>query len=489
MRFRMELTLASFAMLAVPFAVCAQQQPQSQNPMPGMKMPQEQHEHMQMPAAPALQFPQFGRAQQKAGGNLFTLEQAQHLAMNANPTLRQADAEIRAAKARKQQAGLYPNPTVGYSGDELRGGSRGGGKQGFFVEQTIVTGGKLGKSKDVFSKEEQLAELEAEEQRTRVETAVKLAFYRVLAAQELSDARWDLARVADESIETQRRLGMTGQTDDMEMLGYEIEAQRLRLAARMQENTLREEWRSLAAVIGKPDLPIETVAGDLEHGWPELNEEQIIETIASDSPAAKIAAISVGRAQSALLRAKRESLPDIILRGGLDYNNEQLDFGGRPVGWEGSAEVGVALPIFNRNQGNVAAAVAEGDRATQEKTRIALTLRERAASAVDEYSNARLGAQTYRDEILPRAKKAYTLMSEKYGEMLASRPNVLLRKRALFELQVEYIVALEQVWNAGLTLQGFLLTDGLEAPSSPVNMDRPIRETNVPMPERQTAPN
>jgi len=84
-----------------------------------------------------------GRAQENAKGALVTLEQVQKIASESNPTLRQAEAEIRAAKARQQQSGLYPNPTVAYTGDEIRGGSVGGGKQGFFVQQTVVTGGKL----------------------------------------------------------------------------------------------------------------------------------------------------------------------------------------------------------------------------------------------------------------------------------------------------------------------------------------------------------
>ena len=88
----------------------------------------------------------------------------------------------------------------------------------------------------------------------------------------------------------------------------------------------------------------------------------------------------------------------------------------------------------------------------------------------------------------PRAKKAYTLLSEKYGLMLASNPNVLLSERRLFDLQAEYIVALENVWTAGIALEGFLLTDGLEAPTRPGEVDRPIRETNLPVPDRMMSP-
>jgi len=272
------------------------------------------------------------------------------------------------------------------------------------------------------------------------------------------------------------------------VLEAEVDAQRMRMAARMQENTLREEWRSLAAVIGQPALPLATVTGDLERGWPELNEEEAVETIAKQSPAVQIAETATGRARAVLVRAQREPIPDILVRAGMEYNHETLGSVPWAKGWEGLAEASVQIPIFNRNQDNIVAALADMDRAEQEKIRVALTLRERAATVVDEYANAKLMAVEYRDAILPNAKKAYSLLVDKYGQMLASYPRVLETKRKLYELQIEYIAALEGVWTNGLALQGYLLTDGLEAPSRPGEVDRPIRETNVPMPERSMSP-
>jgi cobalt-zinc-cadmium efflux system outer membrane protein len=456
-----------------------------------MQMPaqQEHTQHHHGDIRPvAAEYPRMGRAQAKAQGALVTLDQVEKIAHELNPTLRQAEAEIRAANARQQQAGLYPNPTVGYTGDEIRGGSVGGGKQGFFAQQTIVIGGKLRLSRDVFGKEAKLAAIEAEEQRIRVESAVKMAFLRVLAAQELLDARRDLAKIAQNAVDTQRRLMNTGQADETEVLDAEVEAQRMHMASRMQENTLREEWRSLSAVIGQPDMPVATVAGDLEKDWPELSEEEAVDAIAKESPAVRIAEADAARAQAVLARARREPIPDLQVRGGMEYNNESLGSVPFAKGWEGIAEVSAQIPIFNRNQGDVAAARAEINRAEQEKKRIALTLRERAASAVDQYANARLMAVEFRDEMLPRAKKSYGLMVEKYGLMLTSYPRVLEAQRKLYELQVEYIAALEGVWTNGVALQGYLLTDGLEAPARPGEVDRPVRETNVPTPERTMSP-
>jgi cobalt-zinc-cadmium efflux system outer membrane protein len=491
LRFHASVSEPLFAALLLSFAVRLNAQ-EMQMPMPGNQPAVAQHQHahhegMDMqPVEP--EFPRLGRAQEKAQGELVTLEQVEGIARENNPTLRQAEAEIRAVKARQQQAGLYPNPTVGYTGDEIRGGSVGGGKQGFFVQQTLVTSSKLGLSRNVVANDVKLATMESDEQRMRVRSSVKMAFLRVLAAQELLDNRRELAKIAQDTAETQRRLMNTGQADDTEVLEADVEAMRMRMSARMQENTLREEWRSLAAVIGNPEMPLSTVGGNLDKDWPELNEEETVEAIASQSPAVRIADTASERAGSLLARARREAIPDLQIRAGMEYNNDQLGSVPFAKGWEGIAEVGVQIPIFNRNQGEVAAAGADIERANLERRRITLTLRERAASAVDQYANARLMATEYRDEMLPLAKKVYALMVEKNGLMLASYPRVLETRRRLFELQASYIMALEGVWTTGIALQGYLLTDGLEAPARPGEVDRPVRETNIPEPERMMSP-
>jgi outer membrane protein, heavy metal efflux system len=484
---------ALFAAAMVAGYAAAQQPPHPQEPQrqyqkPEANPPQDQGkqgmqhgEHQMTMRTVEPLYPRMGKAQEQARGPLMTLTSLQQLAAESNPTLRQAEAEIRAAKARQQQAGLYPNPTVGYTGDEIRGGTVGGGKQGFFVSQPIVTAGKLGKSRKIFGEEIRLAEVEAEEQKMRIESAVRIAFYRVLAAQELLEAQRDLARIAQDNAETEHRLSNTGQADKSEVLQAEVEARRKQMAVRIRENMLRQEWRGLTAVIGKPDLALQVVEGNLEADLPRVNEEEVVEAIAKQSPAVRIAAISTSRAQAVLERIKAEPVPDLQLRAGAEYFGEQLEGTNRSIGWEGIAEVGVTLPLWNRNQGNIAAARQDLDRAQREEMRVALTLRERAAAVLDQYATARIMADEYREGILPRAKEAYSLLVDEYGKMLASYPVVLDSQRALYQLHLEYVAALENVWTTGIALEGYLLTDGLEAPARPAEVDRPVRETNVPM--------
>jgi cobalt-zinc-cadmium efflux system outer membrane protein len=77
-------------------------------------------------------------------GPALKLGDLEQMALSRNPTFSQVNADARAAEGMKKQAGLYPNPTVGYYGDEIRGGSFRSGKEGAFINQTIVLGGKLG---------------------------------------------------------------------------------------------------------------------------------------------------------------------------------------------------------------------------------------------------------------------------------------------------------------------------------------------------------
>ncbi|MBI2822089.1 MAG: TolC family protein, partial [Acidobacteria bacterium] len=143
-------------------------------------MAQHQHTHPN-PSQPQSR-PQEAAAQRQSDG--LRLEDLLGMAAQNNPVLKKADADIRAAEGRRRQAGLYPNPSVGYTGDEIaRGPIVRGGEHGFFVEQTIVTAGKLGNRRELFSREVEQAEVEAEIQRFHVTNAVRQLFYQALAVE------------------------------------------------------------------------------------------------------------------------------------------------------------------------------------------------------------------------------------------------------------------------------------------------------------------
>src|SRR6201993_5514621 len=207
-----------------------------------------------------------------------TLAELEQIALSNNPTLAQANAEIRAASAHKQQSGLYPNPTVGYQGEQIRGGIQGGGEQGFFVSQDIVLGGKLGLNRNIFEQQKKQAEAEAEEQRLRVINSVRMLYYQVLAAQEMLDLRHKLAKLAEDAVETSRQLGNIGQADQPDILEAEVEGERAELAVVAAEQNLIRRWGELVATVGKPEMSLTPLVGNLED-MPEGNPDQWMHAI------------------------------------------------------------------------------------------------------------------------------------------------------------------------------------------------------------------
>ena len=441
-----------------------------------------QHEHHTTPepAPSTAELPRLGKSQENPENPLVELAELERLAFENNPTLAQARAEIRTGEARRLQSGLYPNPTAGYVGEEIRGGSPEGGQHGFFVSQTLVLGGKLGLNQEIAGHDVRISELEAEEQRLRVTNGVKLAFYRVLAAQEMLDLERDLLAIAEDKLRTEGELRNLGQVDDAELLQVEVEHQHREMTVAIRESALRQAWRSLAAIVGVPDLPARTAAGNLEEVPAALDEARVLERLTRESPAVLIAQEVVNRARAQITRAEKEPIPNLELRGGLQNNREILESTGVRVGLQGFLEVGVPLPLFNRNQGSVAAAEAQLERSVREVERVALVLRERASSHFEVYETSRIMVERYRGELLPRARRAYELRVEGHGLMLASYPQVLEARARLFELQAEYVSALEMQWMNAVALSGLLLTDGLEAPARPGDVDLPVREINVP---------
>jgi len=408
-----------------------------------------------------------------------SLEELQQMALQNNPTFAQATANIRAAGGRKQQSGLYPNPTVGYLGEEIRGGSFRGGEQGFFVQQDIVTAGKLGLNRNIFEQEKKQAETEAEEQTLRVITNVKMSYIQALAAQQTLELRHDLSKLAQDAVDTSHQLANVGQADTPDVLEAEVEAQQAELAVTMAEQNQQRVWKELTAVVGNTKLPLMHLEGSLEDSQP-VDAEDLVDKIVNESPAVKIAELGVKKAEASLARAKREPIPDLQLRAGMQQNRELSETTGRPVGLQGFADVGLQIPIFNRNQGNIATSKADLERAKREVDRVKLALRERAASVVQGYTYSQTAASRYKSQMIPRAQKAYEMYAKKYKEMAAAYPQVLIAQRTLMQLQVAYVNALESIATNSVALHSYLLTDGLEAPSQPGEIDRPVREINVP---------
>ena len=468
------------------------QQPRQQNDMdnmPGMQHMQHDMSGMQMGTPQQTQSPDTHATmtlqepenpERKTGSNLpapellkdvaarppMALADFEALADANNPTLKQANAFVRRSQEQARQAGLYPNPSVGYQGEQIRGGSYGGGEQGGFVQQTVVFGGKLGLRRNIYDQQKRSDQIGVEEQTYRVHGDVQQAFYDALTAQATVQLRQRLLGVSLDAVETVHQLANVGQADAPDILQTEVEAEQAKVDYVTAQRHYLQTFRTLSALAGKGELPVSPLHGELEK-TPGLNAEQMVDSIVADSPTVKRAQQEAAVAQARLKDAKRESVPDLQLRAGEQYNGEQVSQNPtKAAGAQSFASAGINIPLWNRNQGNVGAAKAEIERAEQDVARAQLSLRQQAAPLAQSYLSAQFEADRYKTQLIPRAARAYELYLKKYQNMAQAYPQVLVSQRTLFQLQISYLVALHDVWRSAIALQNYTLTGGLDTPTS-----------------------
>src|SRR5258707_13087705 len=82
-------------------------------------------------------------------------------------------------------------------------------------------------------------------------------------------------------------------------------------------------WKGLAAVIGNPELPLSRLAGNLEE-IPNIDANEWLQKLLTDSPAIRIAQLAVTRGEAAVSSAKKQPIPDLQLRGGVQQNRELI---------------------------------------------------------------------------------------------------------------------------------------------------------------------
>lgn len=387
----------------------------------------------------------------------------QQLALQGNPTLAQAAAAVAASRGKALQAGLFPNPVIGYYGDQIGTAGTAGELQGGYIEQTIITAGKLRLSRAKYNQEATEAEILAVGQQLRVLNGVKVRFYGLLALQRSIELHRNLVENAQETLRTSREMSNTGQANRADVLLAEVQVSEAQVALRPLENQYPALWQHLTALLGQPDLPPTPLAGQLEPEGPPLEWDSSLKRLLEESPELQAARAHVVHDQITVKREKVEPVPNLLLQAATGYNFETQKAVATNV------QVGVNIPLFNRNQGTVREAEADLARSHAEVARVELSLRERLAEAFNRYKTARETSQIYRDAIIPQSTEAYEIQLDMYRKRRIAWSQVVMLQRGVLEVKSRYTRTLLELREAEVAICGLLLVDGLSIPPVPLS--------------------
>ena len=375
------------------------------------------------------------------------------MTVGRNPRLAQVGWAVETARGRAVQAGLYPNPTLNVTGDEL--GDRtgpGGIWTAPYFSQEVVTGGKLALSKAAALKEVDQAALRVVAERYRLFTDVRQNYYEVLTLQRRADTLGQLIGLAEKSVENANKLLKAAEGSELDVVQLEVDLERYKADLEATNKSLPAAFRRLAASVGVDDLPDTKVVGDLEAPLPDYDLERLRAYVLGIHPDLRSAQIGVERAQLVLKRAAVEPIPNVTLGTGYVRQNQN-----KSSDWTITASLPV--PLCNRNQGNVFAAKAQIGEAVGEVGRVQNDLVGRLAAAYSTFAAAGKRAEKYKAAILPKAERSYQLSLKAYRGGQFEYLRVLQAQRAVAEARLEYLRSLGEAWRAASEIAGFMLED------------------------------
>lgn len=381
-------------------------------------------------------------------GNI-VLREALAAALLASPRLESFSWQVRAHEARALQAGLAPNPTFAVEAENFGGSDGFGGYRAaettVFLGQLVELGGKRAKRQRVALLRRELSGWDYEAARLDVLTETTQRFASVLAARERVLLSTDLLRVANESLQATRARIRAGAASAVEEARSKVEVATLEVALARTNVELEAAKRLLASSWGTISPVFSGTDGDLFQ-LRELPSLAQIGTELAENPDVARWATEIARREATVDLARARAIPNVTAGLGVRHfrasDDAALVFA-----------VEIPLPVFDRNQGAVAAAHAEASEARSlararrlELSRVLVVVHAEAASGHDQ-------AIALRDNVLPQAEAAFASTRDGYRRGLFRYVDVLDAQRTLFEARGEYVNSLERYHTATAELE------------------------------------
>lgn len=340
------------------------------------------------------------------------------------------------------------------------------------ISQIIELGGKRAKRVALAQEEKQLVQWDYEAARADLIAETAAAFVNVLVAQERIARERELVTLAEDVARSTALRVDAGQVSPMENNRAEIAVSTTSIALANAERELHAGRARLAAMWGGTQAVFSEVVGDLSEVSPVPMVETLKEYLDTNPDLARWAAELAARdARFALERARRVPNPSVELglrregfsgrsasRFGSDTDGA-LSFSQTAIEPERDAEYSIVLgfavplPIFDRNQGNIAEAEALVSKAAEERRLTAVTLhaglveaREAAAAAYDEL-------KTLEDEVLSKAAETLEKTREGYELGKFGYLDVLDAQRTVFDGQLARLDALARYHGATFEIE------------------------------------
>src|SRR5262249_9981261 len=164
-----------------------------------------------------------------------------------------------------------------------------------------------------------------------------------------------------------------------------------RAAVVQAQNRYIAAWQQLAAALGLPGLPPTELAGRVDMPIPRYHYDAVAAHVLSRHTDVRTAQHTAQKARYDLRLAQVTPVPDVNLHVAV-----QKDYTGDPRQGQVGIQMGVPVPVWDNNRGNIMQAQGNLLRANEEAHRVRSDLTSRLAVAFEQYENNRVLLDYYR---------------------------------------------------------------------------------------------
>ena len=380
-------------------------------------------------------------AQESQGGARLTLQAALDLADKQNLDLAAARQRRLVSRAGVQIAKQRPNPTFSFTA--LRDSPH----EGWFFDQPLELGGKRGHRIDVAQQEGGVTDVEISTVARQVRRSTREAFYRLAFARAESERLERVVMLAERLKQIAQQRFEAGAVPQLEVVQAGVEESRAQAdleVARQEEKVALSQFNAL---LNEPAATGWQLAGTLEDPPPAWSVEELVQrAYAANAELQHLAQEEkVEESRRGLLKAER--IPNLDLEYGLDFNAPH-DFRVGP-----RSQVTLMLPIFSRNQGEIAQSFANQrvlDAETVAKKRAVAAIVE---EAYFDWNAQQTQAGIYRQTLVPAVRQLEGMAEESYRAGKATILVVLDAQRNVQDVERTYQQGLLALQSAFASLE------------------------------------
>lgn len=354
------------------------------------------------------------------------IETLERLVIENNPQLLARAKKIDIQQGQLDQSRKLPNPVLGFES-----GAGVDPETSVMISQSIQLGGKRKHKIKLSELDLTIARLEYEKLKQEKLTVAFNSFVNILHLQELKSLQNDRILVAEALLKSVIKKVEAGKLSPAEKSRAKIQRFQEQMKLKKIDSAIEREWISISALCGDKQSPFNYSQG----GFRQISKISPSYSL-DNSPAIQLAELSIEIQRSTIKSAKVETIPNLDLGAGL----KQSDVPGNTfqIGFS------VPLPIFNQNQGNIKSAISGLDEKELELKFVESHLKSELVKIKKELDLFYSEAATLKEEIIPEAQTAYTIISDGYLNGRFTYLDVVDAQKMWFLSRSQYLDALKE---------------------------------------------